>query len=72
MTYYRNLPRHLTGAEETKLDVIIARANIQALGIAPRHEHPRVWVEDCDEETARALDKALARMSLINSQEYQQ
>ncbi len=75
MTYYRNLKRHLTGGEENQLDAIVADATgnpLAGIGSPPAHESPRIWLEHCDETTARALDKALARMSLINSQEYQQ
>jgi hypothetical protein len=68
MTYYRNLPCHLTAAQELHLDVIVqtATSSPQAgIGYPPRHENPRIWVEDCTLATARMLDRALANMGLL-------
>ncbi len=66
ITYYRNLPRHLTGEEESQLDAIVA-AERPHHGIGtPRwpNEAPRVWVEGISPETGAKLDSALARMGL--------
>jgi uncharacterized Zn-finger protein len=68
MTYYRNLPRHLTAAQEHHLDAIVQKATScpqAGIGYPPRHEHPRIWLEDCDQDTARLLDRAIANMGLL-------
>jgi hypothetical protein len=68
MTYYRNLSRHLTADQEHKLDGIVQKATScpqAGIGYPPRHENPRIWVEDCDLATARLLDRALTNMGLL-------
>ncbi len=68
MTYYRNLPRHLTAAQEHQIDAIVQKATScpqAGIGYPPRHEHPRIWLEDCDQDTARLLDRAIANMGLL-------
>ena len=65
-TYYRNLPRHLTGDEESQLDAIVA-AERPHHGIGtPRwaEESPCIWAEWLSPETMAKLDSALARMGL--------
>ena len=66
--YYRNLPRHLTDAEEAQLDAIVAKGTGRpnaGIGYPRRHESPRVWLEECDDWTARALTAALTRIGVI-------
>jgi hypothetical protein len=68
MTYYRNLPRHLNSAQERHLDVIVQKATSSpqaGIGYPPRHENPRIWLEDCDQATASLLDRALTNMGLM-------
>jgi hypothetical protein len=68
MTYYRNLLRHLTADQEHQLDAIVqtATSNPQAgIGYPPRHENPRIWLENCDLATARLLDRAITHMGLL-------
>ncbi len=65
-TYYRNLPRHLTGEEESQLDAIVA-AERPHHGIGtPRwsEQSPAIWAEWLSPETEAKLDSALARMGL--------
>jgi hypothetical protein len=66
MTYYKNLPRHLTADEESLLDAIVAAERPQHGVATPRWptESPRVWAEGISQETAGKLDSALARMGL--------
>ena len=71
MTYYRNLSRHLTGHEESRLDSIVASytGNQNAgIGAMPTHEHPRVWLADCTEDLAEQLDHYLIERKLIREQ----
>jgi hypothetical protein len=68
MTYYRNLPRHLTAAQEHQLDAIVQKATSSpqaGIGYPPRHENPRILVENCDQATASLLDRALINMGLL-------
>jgi hypothetical protein len=68
MTYYRNLAHHLTAAQELHLDVIVQKATSSpqaGIGYPPRHEKPRIWLEDCDLATARLLDRAITNMGLL-------
>ena len=68
MTYYRNLLRHLTAAQEHRLDGIVQKATScpqAGIGYPPRHENPRIWLEDCDHATAILLDRAIANMGLL-------
>jgi hypothetical protein len=68
MTYYRNIRRHLTAAQEHQLDTIVQKATScpqAGIGYPPRHENPRIWLENCDLATARLLDRAIANMGLM-------
>lgn len=68
-TFYQNLNRHLTGAEEEKLDHLVAKAtgNPNAgIGIPPRHESPRLWCENCPDYLALQLLDALNRMGVLS------
>lgn len=68
-TYYRNLHRHLSRKEEALLDAIVAQARgnpATGIGYPPRYDVPRVWLEECDVETAHCLDDALAKMGLLD------
>ena len=66
--YYYNLTRHLTDEEEGEIDAIVAKGTGRpnaGIGYPPRHESPRVWLEECDDWTARALTAALTRIGVI-------
>ena len=68
MTYYRNLASHLSSAQEHQLDAVVQRATLcpqAGIGYPPRHEKPRIWLENCDQATARLMDRALINMGLM-------